>query len=1123
MTQGFDGAWWFTQSSSNTGTQNIGRFVAPSTLTDYPVPGVNTVYGITTGTDGAVWFSDHDEHKLGRITPDGTMTDYTVGASLQPGEIASGPDGNLWFVDASANKIGKFTLPSSATFSGDLAYVKYRPTGGSVMEAVNLTGNASPQTLTSTSGSVRYVTPYFNPDRTRLYYSYQQTATPALQVMPSSTIEGTAALRCEMPAVSPDSTRLACFDLVGGKRAIKVVSLSNGQGPTINLSGVGPNDLLQPRVDWLSDSSIVFSVTPSGCGSSYIARVNVDGSGFTPLTSTTCGAPFVFAPRVSADRTMIAYQRDNGIWTMNADGTNQAPLFAATPTLVLGYPAWSRDGKYISATGNDPNTPNQNSSIMVINAQTGAVVKTILQQGDYAFGESDWIGTYTQPDTAAPTVTGTPDRAPNAAGWYGADVTINWSAVDPEPSSGVPTTPPTVVANQNGTHVYTSAPSCDPAGNCATGSLSLNIDKTDPTITYSLSQTPNGNNWNNGDVTVTFACDDAVSGVALCTQPVTLAEGANQSVTGTATDLAGNTKSIQVTLNIDKTAPSISFTKSPDANSAGWNNSDVTVDFSCVDALSTIAGCTDPVTVGEGANQTVTGTALDKADNSSSVSTIVNVDKTAPTISYSLSQAPNAAGWNTSDVTVTFACNDALSGVASCSGPVTVGEGANQTVTGTAVDAAGNTSTVSVTLNVDSTLPTINYALSHQPSLFGWDNTDVTVTFTCSDALSGIASCPDPITIGEGANQNVTGTAVDAAGNTAATSITLNVDKTGPMITYGLSSAPNAAGWFKTDVTVNFQCLDFLSGVYLCSDPVTLSNDGVGQAITGSVTDQALNIETVTAAPINIDKTAPTLSNVAFTTNPLAVNTTTTLSAQVGDATSGVSRVEYFVDNLDPGAGNGTAMTVSSGVATTTVGAYTTPGMHTYSVRVQDVAGNWGPTITINLDVYNPADSHAASHGFIDPGGATSDLNPGDYLPTVSGNNIKATIDLTLDYATPTATVPTGTSTFTWGPAANGNCKKTPNNCFVVEATSVAWLVVPGNGTADFQGLANVSLNGSPVGLGSNYPFRVHLVDNDGTTFTEHYRLDVYPIGSDPDYAQPIYQASGDLTGGHVTLLPLPV
>lgn len=85
-------------------------------------------------------------------------------------------------------------------------------------------------------------------------------------------------------------------------------------------------------------------------------------------------------------------------------------------------------------------------------------------------------------DEAPPTVIGVPDRPANGNGWYDGDVVIDWQATDPAPSSGSPSDPPNTTASQEGTHVYTSAPSCDPAGNCATGSLALSIDKTDPTV-----------------------------------------------------------------------------------------------------------------------------------------------------------------------------------------------------------------------------------------------------------------------------------------------------------------------------------------------------------------------------------------------------------------------------------------------------------------------------------------------------------------------------------------------------------------------------------------------------------------------------------------------------------------
>jgi hypothetical protein len=87
-------------------------------------------------------------------------------------------------------------------------------------------------------------------------------------------------------------------------------------------------------------------------------------------------------------------------------------------------------------------------------------------------------------DVTPPSVVGVPDREPNASGWYSADVTIDWQATDPAPSSGAPTDPPDTIASTEASDVlYTSGQSCDPEGNCATGSLTLSIDKTAPQVT----------------------------------------------------------------------------------------------------------------------------------------------------------------------------------------------------------------------------------------------------------------------------------------------------------------------------------------------------------------------------------------------------------------------------------------------------------------------------------------------------------------------------------------------------------------------------------------------------------------------------------------------------------------
>lgn len=87
-------------------------------------------------------------------------------------------------------------------------------------------------------------------------------------------------------------------------------------------------------------------------------------------------------------------------------------------------------------------------------------------------------------DQVPPDVVGIPGREPDSNGWYARAVMIDWRATDPDPSSGAPDDPPDTRAETEGRDIeYTSERSCDPAGNCARGSLTLSIDATDPRVT----------------------------------------------------------------------------------------------------------------------------------------------------------------------------------------------------------------------------------------------------------------------------------------------------------------------------------------------------------------------------------------------------------------------------------------------------------------------------------------------------------------------------------------------------------------------------------------------------------------------------------------------------------------
>jgi len=189
-------------------------------------------------------------------------------------------------------------------------------------------------------------------------------------------------------------------------------------------------------------------------------------------------------------------------------------------------------------------------------------------------------------------------------------------------------------------------------------------------------------------------------------------------------------------------------------------------------------------------------------------------DAVPPTTIATVTQPPNAAGWNNSDVTVTLSSVDNTGGagvkqitvgatgaqamvsttVAGASMSITIAGEGETTVTFFATDAAGNVEMAkSVTVRLDKTPPAIHAAQSPSANASGWNNTDVTVSFTCSDGGSGLAAGSPPldaIVSTVGAGQSVTRTCVDVAGNSAAATLAnINIDKTPPTITCAAAPA----------------------------------------------------------------------------------------------------------------------------------------------------------------------------------------------------------------------------------------------------------------------------------------------------------------------------------------------
>ena len=199
----------------------------------------------------------------------------------------------------------------------------------------------------------------------------------------------------------------------------------------------------------------------------------------------------------------------------------------------------------------------------------------------------------------------------------------------------------------------------------------------------------------------------------------------------------------------------------------------------------TISGGRFSVTFDDTSTPTITGL-------SGTVMTFT-LDTIPPTIAAArLPATGNTNGWNDGPVTVSYTASDAESGIdagASDLADDVIGEGAGQKAEGTAVDNSGNSATAKVTdINVDLTDPLISASASPPANDNGWNRTDVTVSYTASDAPSGIdlaaSDIGDDLLTAEAAGQSATGTAVDLAGNPAsATASGINIDKTDLVVT----------------------------------------------------------------------------------------------------------------------------------------------------------------------------------------------------------------------------------------------------------------------------------------------------------------------------------------------------
>ena len=160
-------------------------------------------------------------------------------------------------------------------------------------------------------------------------------------------------------------------------------------------------------------------------------------------------------------------------------------------------------------------------------------------------------------DGTAPSVSGNPDRAPDANGWYNHAVSVGFAGTDA--TSGIDScSPATTYSGPDDGSASVSGSCRDAAGNSATGTFGLKFDSTPPKVAANPARGADANGWYNHAVAVTFAGTDATSGIDSCSSSTYSGpDDGTAAVSGSCKDNAGNSAGGSFGFKYDSTPPTL--------------------------------------------------------------------------------------------------------------------------------------------------------------------------------------------------------------------------------------------------------------------------------------------------------------------------------------------------------------------------------------------------------------------------------------------------------------------------------------------------------------------------------------------------------------------------------------
>ncbi|HLO32203.1 MAG TPA: HYR domain-containing protein [Anaerolineales bacterium] len=790
-----------------------------------------------------------------------------------------------------------------------------------------------------------------------------------------------------------------------------------------------------------NDQSRGFSATTGGSGS-----IDISNTSFTDSHqngSATYNGASLSAPVVTLTNVIASGSDGNGIAVTNTNFVNLNNVSAAPNVNGSGN---GLSGVYVSGTGTKivavgggVFADNGRYGIEVIGGSIFIRANPTCPTTGSTRNQNGCYNVTTTFDNTPPTITFT-NRTGTAGtnGWYTSNVTVNWSCTDNAGGSGVLSATVSQTISSEGASQSATGTCTDKAGNTASNTQSgIKIDKTAPTAVMQITGGTSGSNgWYTSNVTVHTNGTDAVSGIASCTGDQSqTAETAGTAFTGSCTDNAGlSSAPAQITVKLDKTNPAVAFSNRTSPNGNGWNNTDVTVNWSCTDQFSGPASANVSQVLGtEGAGQSAVGTCFDNAGNQASdTQGGINIDKSAPKLTLppdmtveatSLSGAVvtySASVTDNLDASVTVACAPASGsqfpfGVTpvNCSSTDAADNVANDSFSITVQDTAGPVIDPHNDVTVEATSAAGAVVTYSSPS--ATDALDGTMTATCSPDSGGTFPLGDT---------TINCNATDKHGNAATpTSFVVHVVDTTP---------PTIA--FHGDVTVE--------ATSPAGALVTYASPATSDLVDGA--------RTATCAP-------DSNTNFAFG------NTTVTCTAtdDHGNAATPTSFVVHVVDTIKPVIGSHADVTAEATSAGGAAVSYAEP------TASDNIDGSVAVTCTPAPGSTFPLGSTPVTCNAADLSGNVADPTSFNVIvvdTTAPTLNLPGTMTTNATGPSGAAVTYSATASDLVDPSVTVNCSPASGSTFALGSTPVDCSATDAHGnSASGSFLVNVQDPGAPI------------------------------------------------------------